>query len=106
MIGILKALGANNRLIQRIFVLRGMHLVAKGLLIGNASGLFICWIQYHFQLVPLDPSYYYMNHVPIKWEWLAYLALNGGLVLVLFFVLNIPAYVISSLRPVKAIRFD
>ena len=106
MIGILKALGANNRLIQRIFVLRGMHLVAKGLLIGNALGLFICGIQYYFLLIPLDPSYYYMSHVPIKWEWLAYLALNGGLVLVLFLVLYIPAYVISSLSPVKAIRFD
>lgn len=106
MIGILKALGANNQLVQRIFVLRGMYLVGKGLLIGNIIGIAICWVQYQFQLIPLDPAHYYMSYVPIKWEWLSYLIVNIVIVVVLFLVLYIPAFVISSLRPVKAIRFD
>lgn len=106
MIGILKALGAENRLIQRIFVLRGLKLVMKGLLYGNLIGLFLCWIQFQFELIPLEPSHYYMNHVPIKWEWLSYLIVNLGIVGMLFAVLYIPAYIISTMRPVKAIKFD
>lgn len=106
MIGMLKALGASNRLIQRIFVLQGMQLVFKGLLWGNIIGILICVVQYYFHLVPLDPSHYYMNHVPIKWEWTIYLFVNALLLMILFLVLYIPAYVISTLRPVKAIRFD
>ncbi len=106
MIGILKALGAKNSLIQRIFVLRGLKLVMIGLLIGNGVGLLLCWLQFQFKLIPLDPSHYYMSHVPIKWEWTSYLVVNAVLILILFAVLYIPAYVISTLRPVKAIKFD
>ena len=106
MIGMLKAMGASNGLIRQIFVIRGLKLVGKGLLIGNLVGLLICFIQYQFRLIPLDPSSYYMNHVPIKWEWLSYLVVNFVLVAILFLVLFIPAIVISSMRPVKAIRFD
>ena len=106
MIGILKALGAQNRLIQRIFVLRGLKLVLKGLLYGNIIGILLCWIQFQFELIPLEPSHYYMNHVPIKWEWVSYLIVNLGIVGMLFAVLYIPAYIISTMRPVKAIKFD
>ena len=106
MIGILKALGAENRLIQRIFVLRGLKLVLTGLLYGNVIGLFLCWLQFQFQLIPLEPSHYYMNHVPIKWEWMSYLIVNLGIIGMLFAVLYIPAYIISTMRPVKAIKFD
>ena len=106
MIGILKALGAENRLIQRIFVLRGLKLVVKGLLYGNIIGIFLCWVQFQFELIPLEPSHYYMNHVPIKWEWVSYLIVNLGIVGMLFAVLYIPAYIISTMRPVKAIKFD
>jgi len=106
MVGLLKALGASNGLIQRIFVLQGMRLVLKGLLIGNTIGLGICLFQYYFQLIPLDPGYYYMSHVPIQWEWATYLVVNTALILVLLLVLYISTYVISTLRPVKAIRFD
>lgn len=106
MVGLLKAIGASNGLIQRIFVLQGMRLVLKGLLIGNLIGLGICLFQYYFQLIPLDPSYYYMSHVPIQWEWMTYLIVNVSLTIVLLLVLYISTYVISTLRPVKAIRFD
>jgi len=106
MIGMLKAMGARDSLIRQIFVLRGLRLVGKGLLIGNAVGLTFCFLQYQFHFIPLDPGSYYMNHVPIKWEWFSYLILNLALIAILIVVLFIPAIVISSMRPVKAIRFD
>jgi lipoprotein-releasing system permease protein len=106
MIGMLKALGATNGLIQRIFVLQGLKLVLKGMWIGNVAGIGLCWLQWQFKLIPLEPSHYYMNYVPIQWEWQVYMLVNLALLAVLFFVLYIPAYVISSLRPVQAIRFD
>ena len=106
MIGLLKALGASNGLIQEIFVLRGMRLVMLGLLIGNGFGLLFCWMQYQFKFIPLNPSHYYMNHVPIQWEWLTYFLVNMALVVVLFLVLYLSALIIGALRPVKAIRFD
>jgi lipoprotein-releasing system permease protein len=45
MIGMLKALGAGNRLIRSIFVYNGISLILKGLVFGNTLGLGLCYIQ-------------------------------------------------------------
>ena len=76
MIGLLKALGADNAQIRKIFMLNGAYLVIKGLVLGNAIGLLLCWLQYEFKIVPLDPDTYYMSSVPIAWTWHMFALLN------------------------------
>ncbi|MCH7401103.1 ABC transporter permease [Belliella kenyensis] len=106
MIGILKAVGAENKQIRRVFVWNGVRIIGRGMLIGNGVGLAFGWIQSQFKLIPLDPENYYMSFVPIDWNWPVFLILNLLVLIVITLVLFIPAMVISNIKPIKAIRFD
>ncbi len=106
MIGLLKALGARNGQIQRIFLWGGLKLIGKGILWGNLVGIGFCLLQYYFRLVPLDQETYYMDAVPIEWNIPLILLLNLLVVALVLSILVIPTLVISRINPVKAIRFD
>ena len=106
MIGILKALGAKNGQIRRIFTYNGMLLILKGMLIGNAVGIGFGLLQSHFKIIPLDPENYYMDFVPIQWDFLTIVLLNLLTFVVVGLVLGIPTIVILRIDPIKAIRFD
>lgn len=106
MIGLLKAVGARNGQIQRIFVFSGLRLISKGMIWGNVIGIGLCALQYFFKLIPLDPDTYYMDSVPIEWDIPLLLLLNLLVLLLILSILLIPTLVISRINPVKAIRFD
>ena len=106
MIGMLKAMGSPNKLIRRVFSYSGMILISKGLLWGNLIGIGLCYLQYQFHIIPLDPVNYYMEFVPISWDWDLILALNLLVFIVVSTVLTLPILIISRIQPIKAIRFD
>ncbi len=106
MIGVLKALGASNQLIRRIFFVNGVQLITKGLLWGNAIGLLFCYIQYQFRLIPLDQQNYYMDHVPVKFDWVMVGMIDVLSVVVTAAALFIPLLIVSRISPIKSIRFD
>ena len=106
MIGLLKALGAADNSVRRIFFVQGVNLIVKGLLVGNLLGLGLCWLQYQFRIIRLDPANYYMDFVPVSWEWPTVLLLNFIVLITVALVMVIPVAVISRIRPVSAIRFD
>ncbi|GAB3751319.1 ABC transporter permease [Spirosoma pomorum] len=105
MIGLLKALGGTNQLIRRMFVFVGLNMVGWGLLIGDVVGLGLCFIQDRFKLIPLDPKNYFMNYVPIVWDWPTILSLNGAAILLIAVVLWLPTLIINRIQPVKALAF-
>lgn len=105
MIGLLKALGSPDPLIRRLFLHVGLNMVGWGLLIGNVVGLSFCFIQDRFKPIPLDPKNYYMNYVPITWDWPTILALNGGTVVMIALALWLPTFIINRIQPVKALAF-
>jgi lipoprotein-releasing system permease protein len=106
MIGMLKALGASNKLVRRVFINNGLVLTLKGLLIGNLIGIGFGVLQYYFKLIPLDPENYYMHYVPIEWNWGVILLLNLLIFVLVSISLLMPTAGISRISPVKAIRFD
>jgi lipoprotein-releasing system permease protein len=106
MIGILKALGATDGQVKMIFLYNGLIIIVKGLLIGNILGLGLCYLQYFFKFLPLDPSNYYMDSVPISLEWNTIFMLNLLTLMAISLVLFLPVIVISYIRPVKSIRFS
>jgi len=106
MIGVLKAVGAENALIRKIFIWNGLQLIIKGLFWGNLIGLGFCFFQSQFQLIPLDPINYYMDTVPILFNYTALLMLNVLSIAIVGLTLIVPVAIISRITPVKAIRFD
>lgn len=105
MIGILMALGARGGQLRNLFLYNGMQMVVKGLLWGNAIGLGFGAIQYYFQLIPLDKQNYYMDYVPIQWNWPLIVLLNLVVFIISLLIMLIPTMVISRIRPIKAIKF-
>jgi lipoprotein-releasing system permease protein len=106
MIGILKALGANNWSIRKIFLYNASYLILRGLFWGNGIGIAILLIQKYFGVIKLNPENYYVDQAPVYLNW-GYIALLNGLTIsVCFLVLLIPSYIITKISPVKAIRFD
>lgn len=105
LVGLLKTLGSPDRQIRAIFMRVGIYMVTRGLLIGNAVGLLLCWIQSKFGLVPLDPVNYYMDKVPIHLDWGIVVLINLMTLFVVGLVLLIPTYVITRIQPIRALLF-
>ena len=106
MIGILKALGANNWLVRKIFLYNAFYLIVRGLFWGNLIGISLLLIQQQFGVMQLPPENYYVNEAPVYLNLGYVLLLNLLTVTDCFLVLLIPSYIITKISPVKAIRFD
>ena len=106
MIGILKALGTTDASIRKIFLYQSGYLTLTGLFWGNIFGLIICLAQKYLNLIPLDPSSYYLDTVPINLNLLHILMLNLGTMVITFVFLLLPSMIISRISPDKSIRFN
>ncbi len=106
MIGILKALGASNWSIRKIFLYQSAYLVIKGLLWGNVIGLGLSYLQYRFGIIPLNPETYYLTTVPIHFNLAIILGLNIGTLILIVLILILPSYLISRISPIKTIRYE
>ncbi len=106
MIGIMKALGAGNLSIRRIFIYYSAVIIGIGLLAGNVFGIGLCLLQKHFHLLKLPQESYYLSYAPIDMNWSWILALNLATILITLVLLIIPSTLVSRISPVKAIRFE
>ena len=103
-IGLLKSLGANNWTIRKIFLAQSAYLISRGMLWGNVFGLAIIAIQYFTHAIPLDPTSYYVDHVPVQLSLLAWLLINIGLASASILMLVGPSYFITRISPAEAMR--
>ena len=106
LIGTLKALGADNRFVRRIFLAQAALLIGKGMLWGNILGLGMAAIQYYSHLIPLDAATYYVDYVPVNFAWGWIIALNILTVTVSLLILLIPSSIISKISPAKVMHFE
>ncbi len=105
LIGVLKALGANNKFIRKVFLYHAGFLILKGLLLGNLLGIGLALAQKHFGIVKLSQESYFVDVVPVNIEPYLILALNGITFLICMIMLLVPSYIIAKISPVKAITF-
>jgi lipoprotein-releasing system permease protein len=106
MIGLFKAIGATDHLVRRVFLYNGLLIILKGMAIGNSLALGLCALQYFFKIIPLDPENYYMEYVPVQWNWPAIAVINVVTFLMVTSVLLIPTAVISRINPIKTMKFS
>lgn len=106
MIGLLKSLGASNRIIARIFLYQSSFLILKGLIWGNLIGVSICLLQYHFKFITLDQSSYFLDSVPINLNIFYLILLNIGTAVLTLLMLTIPSLIISRVTPESTLRFN
>lgn len=105
-IGVLKALGANNAFIRKIFMQRSCRILLIGILLGNIFGIGICLIQKYTEVIKLSPESYYLSSVPIELNMSYILMLNVGTFLLWVLMMLIPTMIINNIKPSKSIRFE
>jgi len=106
LIGTLKALGADNRFVRRIFLTQAAMLIAKGVLWGNIIGLTIATVQYFGHLIPLEATTYYVSSVPVSFAWGWLIALNVLTIGVSLLILLLPSMIITKISPAKVMHFE
>ncbi len=106
MIGLLKALGATNGQIRRIFILLAQKLVLAGMLAGNVIGISLLYAQHRLHFLPLDPDAYYLNFVPVQLDWLHILLLNAGVFIASWLIILLPSHLVAKIDPCKSIRYE
>lgn len=106
MIGVLKALGAENGLIRKIFLIQSGYIVSRGLLWGNVIGIALAFIQMKYGIIKLDEANYYLSTVPINLKLLHVFLLNIATFTVTLLMLIVPSMVVSRISPDKTIKFE
>lgn len=105
-IGLLKALGATNASVRRIFLIKASRLIAEGILIGDAVALTLCVLQQRLQIVKLDAESYSMSHVPVDIDPWIFVLVSLGTLAACLVALLLPAAYISHISPTKALRIE
>lgn len=106
MIGILKAMGAPNNMIRKVFLYNSFYLLSRGLFWGNLLGIGIIAIQHFTGIMTLNPEVYYLDTVPVNFNLWHILLINVLTIFVCMLMLLLPSMLITRINPIKAIRFD
>ncbi|HOY47876.1 MAG TPA: ABC transporter permease [Flavobacteriales bacterium] len=106
LIGILKALGADNRLVISLFLRQAATLIGRGLLIGNVLGIGLCLLQLKTGMITLNQETYYLSVVPIQLHVSDILLLNAATFGICLVSLMLPALLVTRISPSRVMRFD
>ncbi len=104
-IGILKAMGASNRHIRKIFVFKGMMIGILGTMLGIFGGVGICEILKRYKIVDLPPGVYFFDRLPVSLRLTDLIVIAVSAICLCFLATIYPASRASKLDPVKAIRY-
>lgn len=105
-IGILKTLGANNKSISKIFLIKSTQIITKGIVWGDLIALVLCIIQKQFHIVKLDSASYSMDFVPIDLNPNTFIIISIGALIICLLALLIPVSYISKIRPAESIKIE
>ncbi len=105
MIGLLKALGASNPTIQKIFLFHGAIISVVGLAGGNILGLLVCWLQQKYGFIKLPEEAYYISQAAVDIVWWQVIVVNILTFIICFLILLIPTIIVRNIQPAKAIQF-
>ena len=104
-IAILKAMGASNRSIRKIFIFKGMAIGAVGTSLGVCTGFVLCKLLERYKFIELPPKVYYITTLPVRMQGTDVLLIAIGALVICFLATLYPARQASALNPVEAIRF-
>lgn len=105
-IGIMKALGSDNELMQNTFLHFSSFIVLRGMFIGNVIAFLLIFIQQYTGCVHLDPENYYVDSVPVLVDWWYVLLINVCTLILCLLALILPSLLVSRIHPATSIRFE
>jgi lipoprotein-releasing system permease protein len=105
-IGILKAMGTENKSIIRIFMFEGILIGIYGTVFGCILGLAVCLAQIQYKLFPLDTMVYSIDALPIDLRYTDFIFVSICALVLSFLASLYPALRAARQEPIKAIRWE
>ena len=105
-IGILKAMGATEKMIKRIFLYEGITVGLIGMVVGSLLGLLTILGQIEFNFYKLDPLRYAVDSLPVELRLMDFIAVPLAAFLLCFLASVYPAYKAAKSDPIKSIRWE
>ncbi len=105
-VGMMKAMGANDWQVRKVFLYQASYLILRGMFWGNVIGIGLCVIQEYFKPLTLNPKVYYLNAVPIELNMGVIIGLNLLTLIVCLIAMLLPSYLITKIQPSKSIKFN
>ncbi len=105
-IGILRSMGAGEKSILKIFMYEGILIGLLGTAAGLMLGYFICFLQLHFNIYPLDPTRYKIDSLPLQLKLTDFFFVAGASMLLSFLASLYPANRAAKVNPLEAIKWE
>jgi lipoprotein-releasing system permease protein len=105
-IGILRSMGLKENSILRIFMYEGLMIGIIGTIAGLLIGYFVCWLQIHFNIYPLDPTQYKVDSLPVQLRISDFFFISIASMFLSFIASYLPAKRAAKVDPLEAIKWE
>jgi lipoprotein-releasing system permease protein len=105
-IGILKAIGASNQAIKKIFTLEGLMIGLSGTALGAAGGLLLCQMLKTYKFISLPADIYYIETLPVQMRWIDSIIIVVSVLVISLLATIYPARAAARLNPADTLRYE
>jgi lipoprotein-releasing system permease protein len=105
-IGILKAIGATNRAIKKIFTLEGLIIGFSGTFLGTCAGLLLCYLLKTYKFISLPREIYYIDRLPVEMRWIDSLIIVLCTLIISLLSTIYPVHQAAKLSPADSLRYE
>lgn len=105
-IGVLKALGATDKMITNIFLFEGISVGVIGIIAGTILGLGVTLAQKYLDLYKLDSGVYKISALPVELQFTDFIYIPIAAMILCFLASLYPSRRAANLEPVNAIRWE
>ena len=103
-IAILKAMGATNSQILRIFMLNGTMIGIMGTFLGVCGGIGLCWLLKRYKFIKIPKEVYYTDSIPILLYSSDVVIIAASALVICILATIYPARQAASIDPSKILR--
>ena len=101
-IGLMRALGASTSKIRSVFIYMAVKIAFIGILLGDLVIIVILYLQATYHFLSLDADSYYIDFVPVNLPGWIIAVLNGGVLLITYFILVLPSRFVGKISPAES----